>query len=46
MAGYDGWRSIEYEDVALRRREGLTKSVPFLKSVAPGEASDYAPQEF
>jgi hypothetical protein len=26
----------------LRGREGLTKSVAFLKSVAPSEASDYA----
>ena len=46
MAGYDGWLSIEHEDVMLSRREGLTKSVAFLKSVAPSEASDYAPQEF
>ena len=46
MAGYDGWLSIEHEDVMLSRREGLTKSVAFLKSVAPSEANDYAPQEF
>jgi sugar phosphate isomerase/epimerase len=46
MAGYDGWLSIEHEDVMLSRREGLTKSVAFLKSVASSEASDYAPQEF
>jgi sugar phosphate isomerase/epimerase len=45
-AGYDGWLSIEHEDVMLRRREGLTKSATFLKSVAPNEASDYAPQKF
>jgi sugar phosphate isomerase/epimerase len=46
MTGYDGWLSIEHEDVMLSRREGLTKSVAFLKRVAPSEASDYAPQEF
>ena len=44
MAGYDGGRSIDHEDVMLSRREGLTKSVAFLKSVAPSEASEYAPQ--
>jgi hypothetical protein len=36
MVGYDGWLSIEHEDVMLSRREGLTKS----------GASDDAPQEF
>ncbi len=45
LAGYDGWLSIEHEDVMLSRREGLAKSVAFLKNVAPSEASDYAPQE-
>ena len=44
MEGYDGWLSIEHEDVMLSRREGLTKSMVFLKSVAPSEASDYAPR--
>ena len=44
--GLRGWLSIEHEDVMLSRREGLTKSVAFLKSVAPSEASDYAPQGF
>jgi hypothetical protein len=44
--GPRGWLSIEHEDVMLSRREGLTKSVAFLKSVAASEASDYAPQEF
>jgi hypothetical protein len=46
MAGCDRWLSIEYEDVMLSQREGLTKSVTSLQSVAPSEASDYAPQEF
>ena len=39
MAVYDGWLSIEHEDVMLRRSEGLTKSVTFLKIVAPNEAA-------
>ena len=30
----------------LSRRERLTKSEAFLKSLAPSEAADYAPQEF
>jgi sugar phosphate isomerase/epimerase len=46
LADYDGWLSIEHEDVMLSRMEGLVKSVAFLKNVAPSEASDYAPQEF
>jgi hypothetical protein len=46
IAGYDGWPSIEHEDVMLSRRERLTKSEAFLKSLAPSEASDYASQEF
>ncbi len=29
----------------LSRREGLAKSVAFLRNVAPSEASDYAPQK-
>jgi sugar phosphate isomerase/epimerase len=46
MAGYDGWLSIEHEDVMLSREEGVEKSVALLKNVAPDEASDYKPQEF
>ena len=46
MAGYDGWLSIEHEDVMLSAKEGLTKSIALLRSVAAREASDYAPQEF
>jgi sugar phosphate isomerase/epimerase len=45
LAGYDGWLSIEHEDVMLSRMEGLAKSVALLKNVAPAEASDYAPPE-
>ncbi len=44
MAGYDGWLSIEHEDVLLNSVEGLRKSVDLLKGVMPVEASDYAPQ--
>jgi sugar phosphate isomerase/epimerase len=46
MVGYDGWLSIEHEDVMLSREEGVRKSVELLKNVAPSEASDYKPQEF
>jgi sugar phosphate isomerase/epimerase len=46
MVGYDGWLSIEHEDVMLSREEGVKKSVELLQAVAPSEASDYKPQEF
>jgi sugar phosphate isomerase/epimerase len=46
MAGYDGWLSIEHEDVMLSRAEGVAKSVELLRAVAPLEAGDYKPQEF
>jgi len=45
LIGYDGWLSIEHEDVMLSRMEGLAKSVALLKNVAPAEASDYAPPQ-
>jgi sugar phosphate isomerase/epimerase len=41
MVGYDGWLSIEHEDVLLSRLEGARRSVELLQAVAPGEASDY-----
>jgi sugar phosphate isomerase/epimerase len=44
MAGYDGWLSIEHEDVLLNSLEGLEKSVGLLKGVMPVAASDYQPQ--
>ena len=44
MNGYDGWLSIEHEDVMLSRIEGVRKSVALLKTVMPTEVSDYAPQ--
>ncbi len=46
MVGYDGWLSIEHEDVMLSREEGVRKSVELLQAVVPSEASDYKPQEF
>jgi sugar phosphate isomerase/epimerase len=46
MVGYDGWLSIEHEDVMLSREEGVRKSVELLKAVAPSETSDYKPQQF
>lgn len=44
MAGYDGWLSVEHEDVLLNSLEGLEKSIALLKGVMPVAASDYEPQ--
>ena len=44
MAGYDGWLSIEHEDVLLNSLEGLEKSIALLKGVMPAAAADYKPQ--
>lgn len=44
MAGYDGWLSIEHEDVMLNSLEGLEKSVALLQGVMPSRPSDYQPQ--
>ncbi len=44
MAGYDGWLSIEHEDVLLNSLEGLEKSVALLQGVMPVAATDYVPQ--
>ena len=44
MVGYDGWLSIEHEDVMLNRVEGLKRSVAVLQSAAPTEKSDFKPQ--
>ena len=46
MAGYDGWLSIEHEDVLLNSLEGLEKSVALLQDVMPGKPADYKPQDF
>lgn len=45
MAGYDGWLSIEHEDVLLNSLEGLEKSVELLQRVMPRAVSDYKPQD-
>lgn len=45
MAGYDGWLSIEHEDVLLNSVEGLEKSVALLQSVMPAAPADYKPQD-
>ncbi len=44
MAGYDGWLSIEHEDVLLNSLEGLEKSVALLQGVMPSAPADYQPQ--
>ncbi len=44
MVGYDGWLSIEHEDVLLSRREGVGRSVALLQAVAPVEPSDFTLQ--
>jgi len=41
MGGYDGWLSIEHEDVLLNSLEGLEKSVALLNGVMPGRPADY-----
>jgi len=45
MAGYDGWLSIEHEDVLLNALEGLEKSVALLQGVMPAAPADYKPQD-
>ncbi len=45
MAGYDGWLSIEHEDVLLNSLEGLEKSVTLLQGVMPGKPADFKPQD-
>ena len=40
--GYDGWLSIEHEDIVLSRMEGMRRSVDLLKSAMATEPSDYA----
>ncbi|WP_323772376.1 sugar phosphate isomerase/epimerase [Antarctobacter sp.] len=45
MAGYDGWLSIEHEDVLLNALEGLEKSVDLLQGVMPVAPSDFKPQD-
>jgi len=45
LAGYDGWLSIEHEDVLLSRLEGVRRSVELLAAVMPSEAPDFAPAD-
>jgi len=45
MAGYDGWLSIEHEDVLLSSLEGLEKSVALLKGVMPTAPADFELQD-
>ena len=45
MAGYDGWLSIEHEDVLLNSLEGLEKSVSLLQGVMPSAPADFKPQD-
>lgn len=45
MAGYDGWLSIEHEDMLLNSLEGLEKSVTLLQSVMPIAESDFKLQD-
>jgi sugar phosphate isomerase/epimerase len=44
LGGYDGWLSIEHEDVLLNALEGLEKSVTLLQGVLPSAPADYQPQ--
>ena len=41
MAGYDGWLSIEHEDIVIGRVEGVRRSVELLRNCAPIDPSDY-----
>lgn len=44
MAGYDGWLSIEQEDMLLNTLEGLERSVDLLKRAMPLAAPDFQTQ--
>jgi len=41
LNGYDGWLSIEHEDIVLSRMEGIRRSIDLLKRTMIDEASDY-----
>ena len=45
MGGYDGWLSIEHEDVLLNSLEGLEKSVTLLKGVMSAAPADFKTQD-
>jgi sugar phosphate isomerase/epimerase len=42
LNGYDGWLSIEHEDLILSRMEGMRRSVDLLKRTMIEEKSDYS----
>jgi sugar phosphate isomerase/epimerase len=42
LNGYDGWLSIEHEDIVLSRMEGMRRSVELLKRTMIEEPGDYA----
>jgi sugar phosphate isomerase/epimerase len=44
MAGYDGWLSIEHEDLTMSRAEGLRKAADLLRSAIIREAPDHQAQ--
>ena len=44
MGGFDGWLSVEHEDVIVSSLEGLEKSVTLLQGVNPTAPADYVPQ--
>lgn len=44
MVGYDGWLSIEHEDVVIGRAEGVRRSVELLAATAPVDPADYRTQ--
>ena len=45
LGGYDGWLSIEHEDVLLNSLEGLEKSVALLQGLMPAAPADFKPQD-
>jgi sugar phosphate isomerase/epimerase len=42
LNGYDGWLSIEHEDIVLSRMEGMRRSIDLLKRTLIDEPSDYS----
>jgi sugar phosphate isomerase/epimerase len=41
LNGYNGWLSIEHEDIVLSRMEGMRRSIDLLKRTSIEEPSDY-----
>jgi sugar phosphate isomerase/epimerase len=41
LNSYDGWLSIEHEDIVLSRMEGMRRSIDLLKNALIEEPSDY-----